>query len=193
METKAIYFDKAGKQNTDEVLHAAKLRAEELGIKNIIVASNTGSTAVRATEILKDFKIIAISHVTGFRGNNTQEFTDANRKIIVSKGGTVITAAHAFGGVSKAMKYKFDNISIGDIMANTLYIFGQGLKVCCEISMMAADAGAARADEDAIAIAGTGKSGGADTAAVITVVNSQNFFDMKVKEIICKPVSYGID
>jgi uncharacterized protein len=193
METKVIYFEKAGKENTDQVLHAAKLRAEELGVKTIIVASNTGITAVKASEVFKGFKVVAVSHVTGFRGKNTQEFTLTNKKLLESRGGTVVTAAHSFGGLSKALKYKFDNLAIGDIMANTLYIFGQGLKVCCEISMMAADAGAAAAGEDAIAIGGTGKSGGADTAAVITVVNSQDFFDMNVKEIICKPVSYQID
>ena len=36
-------------------------------------------------------------------------------------------------------------------------------------------------DEEVIAIGGTGK--GADTAVVLTPVNSQNFFDLKVKEL----------
>jgi hypothetical protein len=36
-----------------------------------------------------------------------------------------------------------------------------------------------------IVIAGTGR--GADTAVVIRPVNSQDFFDMKVREILCKP------
>ena len=50
---------------------------------------------------------------------------------------------------------------------------------------MAADAGLARTDEDVIIIAGTGR--GADTAVVLTPVNSTNIFDLKVKEILCKP------
>jgi hypothetical protein len=59
------------------------------------------------------------------------------------------------------------------------------MKVVCEVSTMAADAGLVRTDEDVIVIAGTGR--GADTAVVIRPVNSQDFFDMKVKEILCKP------
>lgn len=50
---------------------------------------------------------------------------------------------------------------------------------------MAADAGLVRTDEDIIAIAGT--RGGADTAIVVQPVNSQDFFDLKLREILCKP------
>jgi len=192
MQTKAIYFDKAGIQNTDDTLSAAKRRALETGIKTIVVASSSGKTGIKAMEVFKGFNLVIVSHVTGFRGVNTQEFTDENRKMLESNGVPVITMTHAMGGISKAMKYKFNMIDIGDIIANTLYIMGQGVKVCCEIVMMAADAGKIKVSEDVIAIAGTGKSGGVDTAAVITAVNSQNFFDMNVKEIVCKPVNYAV-
>ncbi len=192
METKATYFDKAGIQNTDATLSAAKSRALEMGIKTIVVASSSGRTGIKAMEVFKGFNLVIVSHVTGFRGVNTQEFTDENRKLLESNGVPVITMTHALGGISKAMKYKFNMIDIGDIIANTLYIMGQGVKVCCEIVMMAADAGKIKVSEDVIAIAGTGKSGGVDTAAVITAVNSQNFFDMNVKEIVCKPVNYAV-
>ena len=192
METKATYFDKAGIQNTDATLSAAKSRALEMGIKTIVVASSSGRTGIKAMEVFKGFNLVIVSHVTGFRGVNTQEFTEENRKLLESNGVPVITMTHALGGISKAMKYKFNMIDIGDIIANTLYIMGQGVKVCCEIVMMAADAGKIKVSEDVIAIAGTGKSGGVDTAAVITAVNSQNFFDMNVKEIVCKPVNYAV-
>jgi len=59
------------------------------------------------------------------------------------------------------------------------------MKVACEIALMAADAGLVRTDEDVISIAGTGR--GADTAVVLRPVNTRNFFDLKVKEILCKP------
>ena len=59
------------------------------------------------------------------------------------------------------------------------------MKVACEITLMAADAGLVRTDEDAIAMAGTGK--GLDTALVLRPVNSQDFFNLKVREILCKP------
>jgi hypothetical protein len=62
---------------------------------------------------------------------------------------------------------------------------GQGFKVCCEIALMAADAGLASVKREAICIGGT--NSGADTALVLTPVNAQDFFDLKVHEVICKP------
>ena len=53
---------------------------------------------------------------------------------------------------------------------------------------MAADAGLVRTDEDIISVGGT--SQGADTALVIRPANSFNFFDLKVRELICKPQSF---
>jgi hypothetical protein len=71
-------------------------------------------------------------------------------------------------------------------MANTLRLFGQGMKVVCEITLMATDAGLVRTDEDIIVIGGTSR--GADTAVVLRPVNSEDFFDLKVREILCKPL-----
>jgi hypothetical protein len=62
---------------------------------------------------------------------------------------------------------------------------GEGMKVVYEIAVMAADAGLARTDEEIIAIAGTGR--GADTAVVLKPANARDFFDIRVKEILCKP------
>jgi len=185
MELKTVYFENPGSENTEVVLSIARQRAEELGIKNIVVASTRGDTAVRAMDILQGLMVIVVSHATGLREPNTQEFTEENRKIVETKGGIMLTAAHAFSGVSRALRTKFNTVAIGDIIANTLRIFGQGMKVACEIAMMATDSGLVRTDEDIIAIAGTSR--GADTAIVIKPVNAHNFFDLKIKEILCKP------
>jgi hypothetical protein len=126
-----------------------------------------------------------VTHFTGYREPNSQEFTDGNRKIVESKGGTILATTHTFSGISRAVRDKFNTCVIGDIVAGTLRVFGDGLKVACEISMMAADGGLARTDEDAISIAGTGR--GADTAILLTPVNSNSFFDLRIKEILCKP------
>lgn len=150
-----------------------------------MVATTNGDTAVKAAEIFSGLKVVAVTHVTGFRGPNTQECTDENRRLVESKGGVVLTAAHSFGGISRAMRNKFSTYVTGDIINNTLYIFGQGMKVVCEIALMAADSGLVRTDEEVISIAGTGR--GADTAVVLTPVNTHDFFDLKVKEILCKP------
>ncbi len=185
MEAKTVYFDKLGRDNTDEVLRIVKQRAEELGIKTVVVASTKGDTAVKAVDILQGLRVIVVTHFTGYREPNSQEFTEGNRKIVESKGGTILTTTHTFSGISRAVRDKFNTSVIGDIVAGTLRVFGDGLKVACEISMMAADGGLARTDEDAISIAGTGR--GADTAILLTPVNSNNFFDLRIKEILCKP------
>ncbi len=185
MELKTVYFENPGPENTEEVLRIAKLRAEELGIKSIVVASTIGNTGARVAEVFEGVRVIVVSHFTGMRGPNIQELTEENRQKIESKGATILTTMHAFAGVSRALRLKFDTLAIGEIIANVLRIFGQGMKVVCEIVIMAADSGLVGIDEDVIAIAGTGR--GADTAVVLTPVNSTNLFDLRVKEILCKP------
>ena len=185
MESKIVYFENTGPENTDQTLRIAKRRADELGIKTVLIASTSGGAAVKAIEVLKGLRVIAVSHQAGFREPNTQEFTEENRKKLESEGGTVLTAAHAFAGISRAMKNKFSTFVIGDIIAQTLRNFGEGMKVTCELAMMAADGGLVRTDEDVISIAGT--KGGADTAIVLKPVNSDSFFELKVREILCKP------
>jgi len=185
MEQKIVYFDQAGAGNTEETLRIARQRLDELGIKTVLVASTGGAAAVKALDVFQGSRVIAVSHVAGFAKANTQEFAEDNRKLFESKGGTILTTTHIFGGISRAVRNQFRTHVIGDIVANVLRIFGEGMKVCCEIAMMAADSGLVRTDEDVMVIAGTGA--GADTAVVLTPVNSQNFFAMKIKEILCKP------
>jgi hypothetical protein len=186
MEAKIAYFPEPGKQNTDEVLRLAKLSAEELGIKTILVASTTGNTALKAMELFKGARVVVVSHFTGMREPNLQEFTEENRQKVLSAGGAVLTATHLFSGLGRAMRKKFKMYLFEETVANTLRIFGQGMKVVCEIALMAADAGLVRTDEDIIVIGGTSR--GADTAVILRPVNSEDFFDLKVKEILCKPL-----
>lgn len=185
MEIKTTYFDKPGRENTEATLRIARQRAAELGIQTIVVASSRGDTALKAMEVLSGYRIVVVSGATGFREPNVQRFTEENRRIVESKGATILTTSHAFAGVSRAMRLKFDTMAIGEIIASVLRVFGQGMKVVCEIAMMAADSGLVSVGEDIIAIAGSG--GGADTAVVLRPVNSHNFFDLKVREILCKP------
>jgi hypothetical protein len=190
MERKTVYFEKpGGEENTVKTLALAKARADELGIKTVVVASTVGDTAVKAMDVFKGFKVIIVTHVTGMRGPDTQEFTGDNRKIVEKKGGIIVTAAHAFGAIHRSLGATggppAPSSAIGDIIAMTLRTFGQGMKVACEIAAMAADAGAVRTDEEIIAIGGTGR--GADTAVVLQPSNVHRFFNLRVREIICKP------
>ena len=190
MKVETVYFEKPGDENTDEVLRLAKQRAEELGIKTIVVASTSGKTGVKAMEVFSGLKVIVVGQATGFMRQppNTNAFIEENRKIIEIKGGIVINTTHALAGLSTAARNQFNGFGLGEIIAHTLRIFGAGTKVACEITAMAADGGYVRTDEGVIAIAGTGREGGgSDTALVLTPANVHNFFELKVKEIICKP------
>jgi len=183
---KTVYFKRPGPENTDETLKLAKERAENIGIKNIIVASTTGATGVKASEVFGNrYNLVVVTHVTGFRESNTQELTSENRSILEKKGVKTVTAAHSFGGLGRAINRKFGVIQIDEIIANVLRLFGQGVKVACEVACMATDAGFVRTDEDAISIGGTSR--GADTAILLRPSNTHTFFDMRIKEIICKP------
>jgi hypothetical protein len=182
------YFKKPGPQNTREVMKAVFNRAKELGINNILVATCSGNTAFAALEVLgkeSDFKITAVTHVTGFQKPNHQELSEETRRELEAKGITVLTCQHAFGGIGRAVRNKLSTFQIDEIIAFALRTFGEGTKVAIELALMAADAGLVRTGEDVISIGGTGK--GADTALVLLPANSFCFFDLKVKEIICKP------
>lgn len=186
IEAKIVYFNKPGVRNTDEVLRIARKRADELGLKTVVVASVRGYTAVKAIDIFQGMKVVVVTAHTGwYHQPNVQHFTEESRKVIESKGGKILTAPHVFGGLSYAMRDKYGTAMLGVDMGNTLRILGQGMKVVCEIAMAAADAGLVRTDEEVISIGGTDT--GADTSVVLKPVNVHNFFDLRVKEILCKP------
>lgn len=182
---KTVYFEKPGPKNTEITLKLAKDRAEELGIKNIVVASTTGETGAKASEVFKGYNLVVVTHVTGFTKPDVQQLHPKNRNIIENNGAKILTTAHAFGTLGRAVNKKFGAIQVDGIVSAVLRLFGQGIKVACEISCMAADAGLVRTDEDVVGIGGSG--GGADTAVVLKPSNTHAFFDLVIKEIICKP------
>lgn len=180
-----VYFNQPGPKNTAKTLEIAKQRADELGIDTILVASTRGRTGARAAGLFQDQKVIVVSHSTGFAEPNEQELTEENRATIESAGATVLTCQHAFGGVNRAVRKHTGTYLTDEIIAHTLRTFGEGTKVCLEIALMAADAGLVTVGEPCIAIAGTGR--GADTAITLIPANAQQFFDLRVMEILAKP------
>jgi len=186
IEAKITYFKEPGPANTEKVLALVNQRARELDIATALVASTTGETAKLAVEKLDGFKeIIVVTHVCGFTGPDVQEFPGEVRAYVEGKGARVLTAQHALGGVNRAVRQSLKTYQIDEIIADTLRIFGQGLKVMLETGMMACDAGLVSSGSPVIAIAGTHR--GADTAAVIQPANSFRFFDLKILEWICLP------
>ena len=181
------YFEQGGPANTDRTLELAAARATQLGIGHILVATTTGETGLKAARRLPapGRQIIIVSHSTGFAGPNTQELTPENRAAIEREGVSILTCQHAFGGVNRAARRKLGTYQLDEVVAFVLRGFSQGVKVACEITMMAADAGLVPAGQPVIALGGTGR--GADTAAVLLAANAQDFFDLRVLELLCMP------
>ena len=180
-----VYFEEPGKANTGEALRLARERAEELGIRSVVVASSTGETGAEASRVFKDFNLVVVTSVTGYARPDEVRMRPEHRSMIEANGGRVVTAAHAFGGVGRAIHNKFGTIQADEVVASVLRLFSEGFKVACEVACMAVDAGLIRTDEEVIAIGGS--SGGADTAVVVKPSNTHALFDMRVREIICKP------
>ena len=185
ISTSCVYFPRTGPSNTARTLELSRARAEDLGIRSILVATTTGATGVRAAQEMAGLDVIIVTHSAGFQETDTQSLTVENRAAIEAAGARILTCQHAFGGVGRAVRKKLGTYQLDEIIAFTLRTFCQGVKVGAEMALMAADAGLVRTAEPVIAIAGSGR--GADSAVVIKPANAQTFFDLRFLEIICMP------
>ncbi len=173
-------------RQTRDTLRAALKRADELGIRHLVVASTTGRTALMLAEELPHyFNVVCVTHHAGFHEYGKSELSDETENELAEQGIPVLRTTHLFAGVERAIRLKFLGLGPAEIIANTYRTFGEGTKVCVEIAVMALDAGLIPYGKDCIAIAGTGT--GADTALVIRPAHSCQFFDTQVREVIVKP------
>lgn len=188
VERKTVYFKEVGKQNTDALLRLVKEYVEKEDIKDIVVASTTGGTGVKASEIFKGYNVVIVSHCFGFREPGKIELQEEYKREILANGAKIFTGTHALSSVERAIRKNFGTIQPLEVIANALRLMGEGTKVCVEITLMAADAGLIPVDKDIVAIAGTGR--GADTALRIRPANTSRFFNLKIREVICKPAYF---
>ncbi|MDM8516718.1 pyruvate kinase alpha/beta domain-containing protein [Desulfobacterales bacterium HSG16] len=180
-------FEQAGRENTEKCLELAFKRSQELGIDEIVLASTTGRTAYKALEIFSDLKIVSVTYHGGFKEPFKNAMSDETRNDLESKGVRIVSATHALSGVERSIARKYTGSYPVLLIADTLRLFGQGTKVAVEISIMAADSGKL-SGKDIIAIGGTGR--GSDSALVLKPANQSDLFDMKIREIICKPSNF---
>lgn len=185
IKRKIVYFQTPGRQNTESLLTLVKDYARAEGVEDVVVASSTGETGARVSEILKGSNVVVVSHHVGFREPGIWEMEEENRRKISENGAKILTATHALSSVERAVRRKHGTIMPLELIAHTLRLFGEGTKVCVEISIMAADAGLIPVDREVIALGGTSR--GADTALLIKPATASNFFDLEIKEIIAKP------
>ncbi len=200
MEEKIHYFEETKSENTNILLDIVKAKAQERGIKHVVIASTRGEVGAKAAEAFRGTGIVVVV-VTHQIGPSGPELLVENEKRIIASDGRIVTCTHAFGGVSMSLRrmplrelgkplpepyWPAYVPSTGDLIANVLRLFSQGMKVCLETTVMAADAGAIPIGKNVIAVGGQGK--GADTAIIVKSANSTSFFDLDVQEILAKPI-----
>ena len=180
MEERIIYFEKAGRENTAEVIELVKDRARARGIDKVVLASTRGDTARKATDAFEGtgLRLVVIPWQFGF--GEKQPFPLELVTELQGKGhqvhfGTMLFHTEDLYGTTTPR-----------VMANLLRTFGQGIKVCVEIIMMACDGGCTQQGERVIAVAGSGS--GADTAVVASAAPSSKMTTLRIHEIICKPL-----
>jgi hypothetical protein len=185
MKYEVFYWDKPGKHNTEKTLDLAVKRAKQLKIKHFVVASCSGYTIKRLLNKTKKHKIVCVTHHAGFHDPGECEMSKQTANSLRKKGVDIYTGTHFFGGVGRAVRMKFGGLEVDELVANTLRIFGQGVKVTVEIAIMAIDAGLIPYNKEIISIGGAGT--GADTAVVCVPKHGKDLFSFEIREIICKP------
>ena len=181
------YFEKEGEDYTDELIISVKERLDKSeDIDNIVIASATGKSALKLADVIDgDAEIVNVTHHAGFKQENDIEISEKTLDLLGEKGIVTFVGSHAFSGANRGVTNKYGGYAPLDIVADTLRMFSHGVKVACEISIMAADAGLIPVGEEIIAIGGRGS--GVDTAVILTPVNSKDLFNLKIHEIIAMP------
>ncbi len=181
-------FETVSPDNTNAAIDIAIAKARKLSA-DIVVSTTSGASAVLCAEKKAaagcNGTLIAVSHVWGMKAAGENSLTGDNRKKLTDAGVIIVTAAHALSGVERAISGKFGGAYPVEIMAHTLRMFSQGVKVCVEIGAMALDAGAITEPQPVIALGGTGR--GLDTVCLLTPGYSARIFETRIHEILCKP------
>lgn len=187
--SESFYFETHGEINTQKTIELAKERAEKLGIKKIVIASETGLSVLAAFEVFNPSEIIVVSSAAGTRVENTPigdlMIGLPDKKIhdrLVKSGAVVIRGTDPFWGLA-AHSELVDTGKLGMMFYKVLC---SGFHVCMTAILEATDHGAVQTGEEVIALAGSWV--GLDTGIVARACNTVDFFQsFEVLELICKP------
>ncbi|HUU76614.1 MAG TPA: pyruvate kinase alpha/beta domain-containing protein [Methanoregulaceae archaeon] len=184
------FFDTPGAENTKDCARIAVERAQELGIKTIVVASTSGASALEFFKAVDGtgLDLVVVTHVMGFKQPGVWEFSDETAVFLRSKAVRVVTGTHVLSGLEKSFSRspKVGGGSRTEAVAEALRkVVAVGLKVAVECVLIAADQGAVTVDSEVVAAGGT--ASGSDTVCVIRPGNTASFFDLQVREIVAMP------
>jgi hypothetical protein len=194
IERPIFYFEQAGYENTPDVIEIVYRRLKEGDIKSVVVASSRGETGLKfAKRLAHETNLVVVSSHPGSSSPGIWNFNLEIFKELESMGCKVVRQSHILSGLERSFSNKFSGVSHTEVLAESLRcLFGVGIKVAIECTIMAADTGTIPI-EKTIAVGGTSsKAGaGADCAIVVRPSHCNNFFDFRVLEILAKP--YGRD
>ena len=187
-EGKIIYFKNKGPENTAPAIACAVNCCREQSMSKIIVASSTGETALKVREAAgPDHEIIAVTYCAGSRFADKVQAFNANRQKVEEADIKIVRGIHALSATERTFENKYATKLIPlNLVSDSLRMFGQGMKVCVEIAIMAAEHGFVCPDEEIVVLGGSGK--GADTAVVLKPAYAADMFDLKIRQILCKPL-----
>jgi uncharacterized protein len=189
-----FYFQCRGEVNTLKVLDLARERAVELNVHKMVVASETGRSALKALEVLKGTKIM-LTVVTHYPASTWGPKGDIPiglarpeyvrvRRFLEKQCAIVVQGTRPFGGIGRSLGW--DAPVPATFVDKTLELFGAGTKIAIEAALMATDACILDSGEEVVTLGGTYK--GLDTALVVRTSYSGSFFsDFEVIEIIARP------
>jgi hypothetical protein len=196
-ESKTIfYFNVCGQINTEKTLELAIQRTRKLSIKKLVVASETGLSALKAAEMLQDSGINLIV-VTSAAGTKIEKTVIGDLKIGVSdkkiwnhlekSGVKIVRATDPLYNIGASLEHN-GVPTLATLVRICLRMISSGTAVCVTAALMATDNGALVEGEEVVTVAGSWV--GLDTALVVRAVNSVNLLkarSIQIKEIICKP------
>ena len=182
MEATITYFEQPGQENTAAVFLLVDRALAETAIKKIVIASTCGNTARCAMDHYRgrDVRLIIVPHQYGFGQTGEQRFPHELVERAREEGHEVCFGTMLFH------QEKLWGEGAPQAVANALRFFCQGVKVCVEILLMAANAGLVARGEEVVVVAGTGR--GADTALVMTGGTSVTPKEAHISRILCKPL-----
>ena len=160
-----------------------------MGISDIVVASSYGETAKMLIDTLEkenlNVNVVVVTYHQGFSEPDVVAMPENVKNDLEKRGAKVFSGTHALSGVERGISGRFGGYGPVEVIAQTLKTLGQGVKVCYEVTVMAADAGLVSTKKEIIAIGGSSR--GADSAVVIVPSNMNTFFDIELREVICMP------
>jgi len=187
-----VYFEDTSKyqDNTRRVVETAGEYLKRRNVRHVVFASNTGYVGAQFAPLAKSHPkvgFVAVKMAPAIDKMYSVKWNSRYGRAMEQAGIKLVCGVHALtGGADHALHDKLGACPPTTVIAQTLYLFSQGMKVAVEVIAMACDAGLLPEGVEVVSCAGT--SHGSDTAIVATSAASANLFDIDIHRILAMPL-----